>query len=36
MEMEKQMFGKQIFAGPGRDNEITGWTLISEGFPHHT
>ena len=26
LEIEKQMFGKQMFTGPGRD---TDWTLIS-------
>lgn len=37
MEIEKQVFGKQMFTGPKRNN--TEWTEVSPGpaeFPHHT
>lgn len=35
MEIEKQMFGKQMFADPGKDNG-TKSGLWYKSFPHHT
>ena len=35
MEMEKQMFGKQIFAGPHRDSGPQR-RILTENFPVYT
>ena len=34
MEMEKQIFDKQMFAGPLKRQLNTEWTLMSKTFPH--